>query len=417
MKDALQLSRPDTSLRPELFQRSVNGVLSALLSLRKQPSCIRYAGGSALARQVANEVSQSVGSDEIFDFRSMGRRTEGPLLLVLDRRDDPVTPLLSQWTYQAMVHELIGLDANRLKLPSGAGVKQELREVVLSSAQDDFFRQHRWANYGDLAVAVKGLLSAYSEQRKLNEDMSSIEDMQRFLERYPALKAQTHVVEKHMAVLTELTRKMEALRLLDCSELEQMIACSDDRQAHLRFLQDRLSDGGIPAGQKLRLAMLYVLRYEEHSDIRQVKQMLSDCGLPRDQINVIDALLNYAGARRRGPPADDLFGPRGVFGRMTRSIVQGLADVENVLTQHEPLLQSVLHDAAKGKLKDQAFPAVGPVGRYSGTIVFMVGGATFEEAKCVAQMNAQDPANPAVYLGGTSIHNSASFLKEVAKHF
>lgn len=25
--------------------------------------------------------------------------------LVLDRREDPVTPLLSQWTYQAMVHE------------------------------------------------------------------------------------------------------------------------------------------------------------------------------------------------------------------------------------------------------------------------------------------------------------------------
>lgn len=33
----------------------------------------------------------------LFDFR----RTEvAPLLLVIDRRDDPVTPLLNQWTYQ-----------------------------------------------------------------------------------------------------------------------------------------------------------------------------------------------------------------------------------------------------------------------------------------------------------------------------
>lgn len=33
----------------------------------------------------------------LFDFR----RTEvAPLLLVVDRRDDPVTPLLNQWTYQ-----------------------------------------------------------------------------------------------------------------------------------------------------------------------------------------------------------------------------------------------------------------------------------------------------------------------------
>lgn len=33
----------------------------------------------------------------LFDFR---RSDSGPLLLVLDRRDDPVTPLLNQWTYQ-----------------------------------------------------------------------------------------------------------------------------------------------------------------------------------------------------------------------------------------------------------------------------------------------------------------------------
>lgn len=36
----------------------------------------------------------------LFDFR----RTEvSPLLLILDRRDDPVTPLLNQWTYQVIV--------------------------------------------------------------------------------------------------------------------------------------------------------------------------------------------------------------------------------------------------------------------------------------------------------------------------
>lgn len=36
----------------------------------------------------------------LFDFR----RTEvSPLLLVIDRRDDPVTPLLNQWTYQVDV--------------------------------------------------------------------------------------------------------------------------------------------------------------------------------------------------------------------------------------------------------------------------------------------------------------------------
>ena len=35
---------------------------------------------------------------------------------IVDRRDDPVTPLLNQWTYQAMVHELIGIRNNRVDL-------------------------------------------------------------------------------------------------------------------------------------------------------------------------------------------------------------------------------------------------------------------------------------------------------------
>ena len=44
-------------------------------------------------------------------------------LLLVDRRDDPVTPLLSQWTFQAMVHELIGIDANRVDLKDVPGVR------------------------------------------------------------------------------------------------------------------------------------------------------------------------------------------------------------------------------------------------------------------------------------------------------
>jgi len=39
---------------------------------------------------------------QLFDFR---KTDAAPILLIVDRKNDPVTPLLSQWTYQAMVHE------------------------------------------------------------------------------------------------------------------------------------------------------------------------------------------------------------------------------------------------------------------------------------------------------------------------
>ncbi|MCO5591076.1 hypothetical protein L7F22_045053 [Adiantum nelumboides] len=48
-----------------------------------------------------------------------------PLLLVIDRRDDPVTPLLNQWTYQAMVHELIGIKDNKVNIKEASKTDKE----------------------------------------------------------------------------------------------------------------------------------------------------------------------------------------------------------------------------------------------------------------------------------------------------
>jgi len=52
----------------------------------------------------------------------------------VDRRDDPVTPLLSQWTFQAMVHELIGIDDNRVDLKDVPAVR--LPTVATNSDPD-----------------------------------------------------------------------------------------------------------------------------------------------------------------------------------------------------------------------------------------------------------------------------------------
>lgn len=164
---------------PELAGRAVQGVLAALLAHKKQPSAIRYAASSPTCRQVAMDVTAAIASDHIFEFR----RHEGPLLLILDRRDDPVTPLLSQWTYQGMVHELLGLNNNRVVLKGAPGIKKDLEEVVLSCTQDDFFAANRHANFGDLGAAVKLMLDKYQSQTKMNENITSIEDMQAFMSR------------------------------------------------------------------------------------------------------------------------------------------------------------------------------------------------------------------------------------------
>ena len=59
-----------TMTPPQLFQRSVEGLLSLLLSMKKRPA-IRYAKGSDVAEKLAREVSarMQLEQDGLFDFR------------------------------------------------------------------------------------------------------------------------------------------------------------------------------------------------------------------------------------------------------------------------------------------------------------------------------------------------------------
>jgi hypothetical protein len=132
LQGSLSLSRPRSAYsvhETAALQRSTQGLLAALLSLKMKPY-VRYQASSEAAHTVARELTGSIaGERDLFTFN---RGQQGsPLLLVLDRRDDPVTPLLSQWTYQAMVHELLpgGIKNNTVDMRHAKGVSKDLECV------------------------------------------------------------------------------------------------------------------------------------------------------------------------------------------------------------------------------------------------------------------------------------------------
>lgn len=58
-------------------------------------------------------------------------------MVILDRSEDPVSPLLNQWTYEAMVHELIGINNNRVIMENVPADGQ--KNIVLSPQHDEFY--------------------------------------------------------------------------------------------------------------------------------------------------------------------------------------------------------------------------------------------------------------------------------------
>jgi tRNA uridine 5-carboxymethylaminomethyl modification enzyme len=217
------------------LQRATEGVIAVLLSLKKKP-LIRYQKNSLLAKKLASEVRYNITQeDQLFDFRKVDTP---PILLVLDRRDDPITPLLSQWTYQAMVHHLLGIHNGRVDLSDVPDIRPELKEIVLSQDQDPFFKKNMFLNFGDLGGNIKEYVEQYQSKTKNNANIESISDMKRFIEEYPEFRKLSGNVSKHVTLVSELSRRVGGESLLEVSEVEQSLACNDNHAADLKVRQN-----------------------------------------------------------------------------------------------------------------------------------------------------------------------------------
>ncbi len=87
--------------------------------------------------------------------------------------------------------------------------------------------------------------------------------------------------------------------------------------------------------------------------------------------------------------------------------------MENIYTQHTPRMGQTISNLIKGRLKESTHPFVEggtTKDKPQDIVIFMVGGATYEEARLIAQVNASTPG-VRIVLGGTSVLNSDMFIR------
>lgn len=265
-----------------------------------------------------------------------------------------------------------------------------------------------YSNFGEIGTTIKSLMDEF--QRKSNDQrkVESIADMKNFVESYPQFKKMSGTVTKHVVVIGELSVQVAKKRLLEISELEQEISCRADHSAQLQRIKRFLADDGVHPKDALRLVLLYALHYERHAncDLVGLLQTLQGRG---GKCHLVPKMLEYAGKHFRRAEIFDAV-------KITRNLIKGLKGVENVFTQHNCLLVETLQDVIRGRPLDPNYPTIGndvpPFRRPPQlVVVFMVGGVTYEEALAVHNLNVQNGAN--IILGGTFVHNSDTFLKEV----
>ncbi|GET93296.1 vacuolar protein sorting-associated protein, putative [Leishmania tarentolae] len=425
-RDAFVLeTRPPQSLVSSFMsasqvRRLAEGLTSLMVAQRRRPR-IRYQKNSPFVQRLASELVNLLKSDaSLYDYPA-----RDTVLLLLDRNDDPLTPLLTPWTYQAMLHEHIGLRSNTLKLP--ANVQGSEEGYVFSEHNDVFFANNMFNNWGDLCNNVKKYVDQCKQALNLDRPTATLEELKTFMQKIPQAKSLTGSVTKHTTVTTYLSGVIKKRNLLEISLLEQDMIASSDQSSHWARLQSLASNPSTSQEDLTRLCLIYHLRYEKPGGASQVEPYL-------DRVNSNHSLLlrklrQYYGQHRS---TDRLFAATGVMAKIVKTFV----DVGNIYTQHEPVLKRTLQQLYSGQLDTALYPYLEQPPSSSGggvasaeykpmdVIVYMCGGYTFEEAALVHAINAHTAYKPAdaasfsaggssvkASIGGEATLNTHSFLR------
>jgi len=420
-------------------ERTTQGILSALLAVKRRPTAVRYQRNSTACQGLASSIAQTMSKElELFTFKH-----GACCLLIVDRWEDAVTPLLLPWTYQAMLHEYIGLDRNLVVLDKSetrSQKKVEDNEFVLSSLLDPFYAKQMYSNWGEICVATKELADTYqstvSRKEELQKGGSSLDDVKALMQAMPDVVRVKGSVSKHLSLVLDIREKMRQRGgLIDVGQLEQDIACNQNHTEHWRQLVDVIASSAKSSPEDVvRVAMIYYLRYEKHPsfNLTRLCDLLSTIGISQSLIDRLSALKNRCSADNRQStkllfPEDNPMNPRGLL-KIVKGAVMGMESEANVYAQHEPLLKTLVAQLGRGILSADLYPNVtGLPGQTPYTekvrevIVFVVGGATYEEVATVHTINkggatlagSKTEIDVKVVLGSTEIINIERFMQMI----
>lgn len=71
----------------------------------------------------------------------------------------------------------MGMRDNRVDLSCAPGVPEDLKEVVLSSEGDDFYKKNMYLNFGGIGINIKALMDEYQSNMRSHRQTESIAGM------------------------------------------------------------------------------------------------------------------------------------------------------------------------------------------------------------------------------------------------
>lgn len=184
---------------------------------------------------------------------------------------------------------------------------------------------------------------------------------------------------------------------------------NDDKTSYYQRINTVINDPLIKDIEKLKLVLLFSIRYEGDNLCIQLKDALRNVIKMDLELSLINHLLEYAGTKKR---QGELF-QKGSFFKKIKQNMNNVFMLENgaqnLFLQTRPQVATLCEQMQRGQLSQQLYPCTQAFDSKQPAqkiVVFIVGGATYCEAKALNELNN-------VVLGSTHMLSSKSFLKSL----
>ena len=401
----------------QMYERIYQGLISACLSNRMKP-LIKSVKGSFLCQKLGKKLGTFFDDNYDFIRKECGQNFNG-ILLLYDRKEDPISPLINQWTYQAQLHEILGIKNNVIEIKKGTEgliTNAKPEKYVISDVEsiDKFFSKYKFADYGTVATAVQQEADKLkNDNEQLNKE-SSIEELRKIIDQLPEKKKESMAITKHYKLFYAISEYVTKHKLMDLSKLEQDISVNDNKKEQFNQIVQIISDPNVQHLDKCKLYLLYMLKYENDSSVNNLKNIMIEKDLG-DWVKYGEALIKYAGRKKRNL---DCFQDKDIFSKGKKFILNAFGQGnDNAFMQHTSYLNGIVERMIKGKNKDNElininYNSGSNEPKFNNIIVFVFGGITFEEVRDLTLLGKQMGIN--IICGGTNVINSKSFLAEMS---
>ena len=317
---------------------------------------------SHLARFVQEELDSYAQWDS--NFPPPSQRPQATLL-ISDRSMDLMAPLVHEFTYQAMAHDLLPIkegDKITYRTTINEGTAEAEEKDIELAEKDKIWCDNRHRHMKDTIDKLMGDFQKFIEQNPhftdQNADTTNLGAIRDMLAGLPQFQEMKEAYSLHLTMAQECMTIFQNHKLMDIASVEQTLSTGLDEDFRkpknvLESVARLLDDESVSPSDRLRLIIMFIL-YRDGVIGEDIKRLLAHSGLPQsDGANVLN--FEHLGGRITHGLKDIRQPPPPLFPLDPKTTQ---LNEEYGLSRFEPTLKHVLDALTKGVLDQQHFPYV-----------------------------------------------------------